>query len=77
MCRLAFVTATVCAGQVFIPMHYGLANKLTRAEFDPHSRQPSYKHCAVRIEVVKMRKTTEQTAGYSSSRIVLGTRLPV
>ena len=46
----AFVTATVAPGQVFIPMHYGVTNQLTRADFDPHSRQPSYKHCAVRIE---------------------------
>lgn len=52
----AFVTATVRAGQIFIPMHYGIANKLTRAEFDPHSRQPSYKHCAVQIEAVKVWK---------------------
>jgi anaerobic selenocysteine-containing dehydrogenase len=37
-------------GQIFIPMHYGVTNKLTRAEFDPHSRQPGYKHCAVRLE---------------------------
>ncbi len=46
----AFVTPTVSPGQVFIPMHYEVANQLTRAEFDPHSRQPSYKHCAVRLE---------------------------
>ena len=46
----AFLTANVRAGQLFIPMHYGVANQLTRAEFDPHSRQPNYKHCAVRIE---------------------------
>jgi assimilatory nitrate reductase catalytic subunit len=46
----AVITPTVQPGQVFIPMHYGVANKLTRAEFDPHSRQPSYKHCAVRLE---------------------------
>jgi anaerobic selenocysteine-containing dehydrogenase len=25
-------------------------NKLTFASFDPYSRQPSYKHCAVHIE---------------------------
>ena len=46
----AFITPTVAPGQVFIPMHYGVTNQLTRAEFDPHSRQPSYKHCAVRLE---------------------------
>jgi assimilatory nitrate reductase catalytic subunit len=46
----AVITRTVQPGQVFIPMHYDVTNKLTRAEFDPHSRQPSYKHCAVRLE---------------------------
>ena len=51
----AFVTPTVQPGQLFIPMHYGVANELTRAQFDPHSRQPSYKHCAVRLEPVRPR----------------------
>jgi assimilatory nitrate reductase catalytic subunit len=51
-CR-AFITASVQRGQVFIPMHYGIANRLTRSEFDVYSRQPSYKYCAVRIESVK------------------------
>jgi len=46
----AFITPTVQPGQVFIPMHYGVTNQLTHAAFDPHSRQPSYKHCAVRVE---------------------------
>jgi len=46
----AVITRTVQPGQIFIPMHYDVTNKLTRAEFDPHSRQPSYKHCAVRLE---------------------------
>lgn len=45
----AFVTPTVRPGQVFIPMHYDAVNRLTFASFDPHSRQPSYKHCAVRL----------------------------
>jgi assimilatory nitrate reductase catalytic subunit len=49
----AFVTASVRAGQIFVPMHYGITNKLTRSDFDPHSRQPSYKHCAVRVEAAK------------------------
>jgi assimilatory nitrate reductase catalytic subunit len=52
----AIVTPTVQAGQIFIPMHYGVTNQLTRSEFDPHSRQPSYKHCAVRLEKVKAGK---------------------
>ncbi|MFK7819109.1 MAG: molybdopterin oxidoreductase family protein, partial [Planctomycetaceae bacterium] len=45
----AFVTPTVGAGQIFIPMHYEGTNKLTDAVFDPYSKQPSYKACAVRI----------------------------
>ena len=48
----AFVTPTVQPGQVFIPMHYALANQLTHPSFDPYSRQPSYKACAVRVERV-------------------------
>jgi assimilatory nitrate reductase catalytic subunit len=45
----AFLTPTVPPGQVFIPMHYPTANQLTDAVFDPYSKQPSYKACAVRI----------------------------
>jgi assimilatory nitrate reductase catalytic subunit len=47
---VAFITPTVQPGQVFIPMHYAEVNRLTHPEFDPHSRQPSYKHCAVVVE---------------------------
>ena len=46
----AILTSTVSPGQIFIPMHYDVTNQLTKAEFDPHSRQPSYKYCAVRLE---------------------------
>jgi len=45
----AFVTYAVRPAQVFIPMHYPQTNRLTHAHFDPYSRQPSYKDCAVRI----------------------------
>ena len=31
----------------FLPMHYEQTNRLTLAHFDPYSRQPSYKNCAV------------------------------
>jgi predicted molibdopterin-dependent oxidoreductase YjgC len=47
----AFVTSTVQQGQVFMPMHYPEANKLTHPSFDPHSRQPNYKHCAVSVQL--------------------------
>lgn len=46
----AFVTQTVRPGQLFVPMHYDCVNQLTHAHFDPYSRQPSYKNCAVRIQ---------------------------
>ena len=45
----AFVTPTIQPGQVFIPMHYEATNQLTHAHFDPYSKQPSYKACAVRV----------------------------
>ncbi len=45
----AFITPTVQPGQIFIPMHYREANRLTFPAFDKHSRQPSYKACAVKI----------------------------
>ena len=47
-CRLV-VTPTVGQGQLFMPMHYTETNRLTHPTMDPHSRQPSYKACAVRI----------------------------
>jgi anaerobic selenocysteine-containing dehydrogenase len=48
------VTATVRQGEVFIPFHYDeqCVNVLTLAEFDPISREPNYKQCAVRLESV-------------------------
>jgi len=44
------ITATVQPGQIFMPMHYEGTNRLTLSAFDPHSGQPAYKFCAVRIE---------------------------
>lgn len=48
----AFLTPTVRPGQLFMPMHYKETNYLTKPDFDPHSRQPSYKYCAVRIRLL-------------------------
>jgi assimilatory nitrate reductase catalytic subunit len=47
----AFVAATVQPGHLFMPMHYAETNKLTHPTFDPYSRQPSYKHCAVNLKL--------------------------
>ena len=46
----ATVRPTVKTGQLFIPMHYVGTNTLTYPAVDPHSRQPSYEHCAMHIE---------------------------
>ena len=48
----ARVTTIVRRGEVFIPFHWddACANRLTDPEFDPISREPNYKQCAVRIE---------------------------
>jgi len=45
----AFLTNNVQPGQVFVAMHYEEANRLTDAVFDPYSKQPAYKACAVHI----------------------------
>ncbi|TWT46386.1 Nitrate reductase [Thalassoglobus neptunius] len=49
MRAMTLLTRSVSAGQLFIPMHYEGTNQLTDAVFDPYSKQPSYKSCAVRI----------------------------
>lgn len=46
---MALLTPAVQRGQVFIPMHYEGTNRLTDAVFDPYSKQPSYKCCAVKL----------------------------
>jgi assimilatory nitrate reductase catalytic subunit len=48
----AFVTRSVQPGHLFVPMHYAETNQLTDAVFDPYSKQPSYKACAVKLSAV-------------------------
>jgi len=43
-------TPNIVPGAVFLPMHDRRVNILTFPSFDPHSREPSYKHAAVRVE---------------------------
>ncbi|WP_309399211.1 molybdopterin oxidoreductase family protein [Cerasicoccus maritimus] len=45
----AHLTPITQVGAIFAPMHYREVNQLTMSSFDPHSREPSYKHCAVQI----------------------------
>jgi assimilatory nitrate reductase catalytic subunit len=46
------LTETIGAGQVFVPFHWAEANanQATQSAFDPISREPNYKQCAVRVE---------------------------
>ena len=44
-----YLAPTVQQGHIFIPMHYREVNRLTHSAFDPHSRQPNYKACAVAL----------------------------
>ncbi len=44
------ISAAVGKGRVFLPMHDARVNALTFPSYDPHSRQPSFKHCAVAVE---------------------------
>lgn len=46
-----YIAPTMQRGQLFIPMHYPEVNQLTHSSFDPHSRQPNYKACAVVVEL--------------------------
>lgn len=48
------LTETVPPGHLFVPFHYveACANNLTVSEFDPVSREPNYKQCAVRIDPI-------------------------
>ncbi len=46
------VTEIVAPGQVFVPFHFAEwnINQVTQDIFDPISREPNYKQCAVRVE---------------------------
>jgi len=45
------LTQRVAYNMVFIPFHFhDCVNRLTLGLLDPHSRQPAFKQCAVRIE---------------------------
>ena len=47
------VTEIVAPGQVFMPFHFveSNANQVTQSAFDPISREPNYKQCAVSVQL--------------------------
>jgi anaerobic selenocysteine-containing dehydrogenase len=59
-----FVTATIARGHLFIPMHDESTNRLTDPVFDPESRQPAYKSCAVRIRPSTASEIIDSTNSY-------------
>lgn len=46
------ITAIIAPGQVFMPFHFSETNSnlVTLGAFDPISREPNFKQCAVRVE---------------------------
>ncbi|HKE23808.1 MAG TPA: molybdopterin-dependent oxidoreductase [Bryobacteraceae bacterium] len=56
------LTEIVSPGQVFMPFHYfeTNANEVTQSAFDPISREPNYKQCAVRVEKSQARLRHER-----------------
>jgi assimilatory nitrate reductase catalytic subunit len=52
------VTEIVASGQVFMPFHFAEsnANQVTQSAFDPISREPNYKQCAVSVELSRIPK---------------------
>ncbi len=58
------ITGIVAPGQVFMPFHFAETNSniVTLGAFDPISREPNFKQCAVRIERTPMRDRRSQAA---------------
>jgi anaerobic selenocysteine-containing dehydrogenase len=52
------VTEIVAPGQVFMPFHFAEtnANQITQSAFDPISREPNYKQCAVAVQLSRSSK---------------------
>ena len=45
------ITSIIAPGQVFMPFHFAEtnSNRVTLGAFDPISREPNFKQCAVRV----------------------------
>lgn len=60
--RLTEITAP---GQVFMPFHFfeTNVNEITQSAFDPVSREPNYKQCAVRVEASRPKNGASHPKG--------------
>ena len=58
------ITGIVAPGQVFMPFHFNETNSnlVTLGDFDPISREPNFKQCAVRVQRVHAH-AHDQTSG--------------
>ena len=67
------VTEIIAPGQVFIPFHYAEANanQVTQSAFDPISREPNYKQCAVRVEKAQAVPQYWGVRGSTRSRVLI------
>jgi assimilatory nitrate reductase catalytic subunit len=56
----------IAPGQVFMPFHFAETNinEVTQSAFDPFSREPNYKQCAVRIEKTPASATKSARRGF-------------
>lgn len=63
------VTEIVAPGQVFMPFHFAEtnANQVTQSAFDPVSREPNYKQCAVSVQLSRTPKERDK-AGRRSEK---------
>jgi anaerobic selenocysteine-containing dehydrogenase len=57
------ITGIVAPGQVFMPFHFSESNSniVTLGAFDPISREPNFKQCAVRVERTPTRERRSAT----------------
>ena len=57
------LTQRVPRNMVFIPFHFhDCVNRLSLGLLDPHSRQPAYKQCSVRIEHTDQKQAAKLNA---------------
>lgn len=67
------VTEIVAPGQVFMPFHFAEtnANQVTQSAFDPISREPNYKQCAVAVQLSRIGKERGHREAKPSTEVSL------